>query len=571
MKRIVKGGCLTVCALMFSFSCMAVKAKPGIIDFIDGEGKTVQILLHGDESFHFVTDTQDNVMFLNERNVFEHLLLNDKQIKGAEYIRTIESDRLLKEKVVSGRNLSAPTSKKAKYTYSTSAFPTIGEPHSLVILVEYPDHGFNVENPKEYFEDFLNGENFTRDNGTGSVGKFYVENSKGAFKPTYDVYGPVKLKNKRRFYGGGDEDNAKYMVVEAVEALDETVDFSIYDHNDDGYVDSVYIIYSDKGEADSGIDETVWPYSWELEDEDIFLSADGVKFNTYGCSNEIQSDGDIEGIGTFTHEFGHVLGLPDLYNTEKYNDYSTPMEWSLMDSGSYNNDSRTPCNLSSFERYSLGWLTPEELVASGNYSIGNLAETNKAFIMTSEEKEDEFFILEYRMNTGWDTYLPSHGMLIWHIDFDQRMWDWNTVNNISNHQYVRLVRADNSADLRSLEGDSFPGTSTVTAFGKNTIPALKSWRNTDLNVTLLSNITENINDERCSFDVEVNEFRGSAGIENPALGPQFFISGQYIMVSEGEYTVYDLSGRTVGVVSKGNPLRLNKGIYISAGKKIMVK
>lgn len=567
----VKGGCLTICAIMFSFSCMAVKAKPGVIDFIDGDGKSVQILLHGDESFHFVTDTQDNVMVLNEKNIFEYLLLNDKPIKGEEYIRNIESNRFLKDKVVSGRNLCAPASRKAKYTYSTSAFPTIGEPHSLVILVEYPDYGFNVENPKDYFEDFLNGENFTRDNGTGSVRKFYVENSKGAFKPTYDIYGPVKLKNKRRYYGGGNEENAKYMVVEAVEALDDTVDFSQYDHNDDGYVDSIYIIYSDKGEANGGPSESVWPYSWELEDEGVFLSADGVKFNTYGCSNEIQGVGVMEGIGTFTHEFGHVLGLPDLYNTEKYSDYSTPLEWSLMDSGSYNNDSRTPCNLSSFERYSLGWLTPEELVASGNYSIGNLADTNKAFIMTSEENEDEFFILEYRMNTGWDTYLPSHGILIWHIDFSQTLWDFNTVNNINTHQYVRLVRADNQADKRTLEGDPFPGINMVTEFGKDTNPALKSWNNMDLNVTLLSNIAENVDDERCTFDVEVNEFRGSTGMQVSVIGSQFFISDQYIMVSEGEYPVYDLSGRAVGVVSKGNPLKLNKGIYISSGKKIMIK
>ena len=546
-KRILFGISLSI----VSFSGWAVKAKPEIIDYVQPDGTTIKMRLHGDENYHYATDIDGHLMTLNKGGFYEYAA-NDVTVKTL----MAESNN--------GRRKGSP-----KYRYSSSAFPTVGEPHSLVILVEYPDYGFNVENPKEYFEEFLNGDNFQKDGATGSCKKFYSENSYGAFIPTFDVYGPVKLKNNRRYYGGGNELNAYEMVVEAVEALDSQVDFSRYDHNDDGYVDSVYIIYSDKGEADGGPAEAVWPYSWELEEEGISLSADGVKFNTYGCSNELQSDNQIEGIGTFTHEFGHVLGLPDLYNTSNSYDNSTPDVWSLMDSGSYHNDCRTPCNLSSFERYSLGWLSPEELLASGEYLLGNLADTNKAFIMTTEEKEEEFFIAEYRRKSGWDSYLPAEGMLVWHIDFNQDAWDENIVNNNSRHQYAMLVRADGTNGSDTFNGDPFPGNKRVTEFGSTTTPALQSWNGNNLNVLALTDIRES-GEGSLYFTVTVNEFRGDAGIGEMVSESGITVSGDRISVSEGSFPVYDVSGKRIGIVSHEKDIVLNKGIYIVNGKKIII-
>lgn len=540
---------------LFSFCARAVKAKPGLVDFVQPDGSVIQIMLHGDESFHYATDSGGKLLKISPNGKYEYA----------------EEGLTVKSMMVESRGIRKAG--EPKYRYSISAFPTIGEPHSLVVLVEYPDYGFNVDDPKGYFEDFLNGENFSRNGGTGSCRQYYIENSSGAFKPTFDVLGPVMLKNNRKYYGGGNEDKACEMVVEAVEALDDEIDFSKYDHNNDGYVDSIYIIYADRGEADGGPSESVWPYSWELEEEDIFLEADGVKFNTYGVSNELKSEGVMEGIGTFTHEFGHVLGLPDLYNTEKYNDYSTPLEWSLMDSGNYNNDSRTPCNLSSFERYSLGWLTPREIVASGDYFIENLSRSNKAFIMTTEEKEDEFFLVEYRLQDGWDKYLPSHGMLIWHIDFNQNLWDWNTPNNVKDHHRVDLVRADNLKDRGTLEGDPFPGLDNNDEFSASSTPSLKSWSGVELNVNGIFNIREE-NGGLCSFEVSIKEERGpyedTTSVDEIMKEPEIIISGNGISISEGEHSVYDLSGRIVGIVRAGKFLDLNKGIYILNGKKIIL-
>ena len=173
----------------------------------------------------------------------------------------------------------------------------------------------------------------------------------------------------------------------------------------------------------------------------------------YACSNEIDHQTRRpDGIGTFVHEFSHVLGLPDLYATS-YTSAFTPGPFSPLDQGPYNNEGRTPPNYSSFERFALGWMEPikweTEYTASLNpdepenpedpedpqdpekegeqgddepevtvqaYTLPNMTDENVAFIAWASDKE--YFLFENRQQTGNDTYIPGHGMLIWHVDFD---------------------------------------------------------------------------------------------------------------------------------------------------------
>lgn len=567
---------------------MAVKAKPGVIEYREKDGTTIRVLLHGDEHAHFMSTTDNYLLVENEEGIYEYAVKDAKGFLVASGIRASAPATAVKRSLITVDEYKASTAMRVgktrssysvrsvekasgqpKYRYSSSAFPTTGTPHSLVILVEYPDHGFNVENPREYFNDFLNGDNFTQDKASGSVRQYYSENSCGSFVPTYDVYGPIMMKNYRRYYGGGQELNANQMVIESVEALDDTVDFSVYDHNDDGYVDSVYIIYADKGQADGGPGETVWPYSWELEEEGVDLYADGVKFNTYGCSNELQNDGDMEGIGTFTHEFGHVLGLPDLYNTFSGSDQSTPCNWSVMDNGSYNNDCRTPCHLSSFERYSLGWLDPVVIYNSGHFEIPELSSSNHACLFGTNDNPDEFYMLEYRKKEGWDRYLKGEGMLVWHIDFDQTSWDENTVNNDRTHQRIALVRADNAYGASSYSSDPFPGTLGVTEFSRQTTPGITSWNDSKINVTRIYNIAET--GECVEFDVETLEDLTPASVDRFETESDIQISGNTVSSSRGSVKIYDISGRMVGETAPGRPVTVENGLYIIGGKKVLIK
>lgn len=545
-----------------------MKAKPGIIEYTQGDGTVVEIMLHGDEHSHFATTPDGRPLRLDEKGCY---VAGEQSVSGRALAKGLSANH---SQILSASHSAghSPRYSPARYRYSSSAFPTTGAPHSLVVLVEYPDYAFSMEDPLEYFEDFLNGADFSRDGATGSCRQFFVDNSGGAFSPTFDVYGPVMMKNKRRFYGAGNEENACQMVVEAVEALDAEVDFSIYDHNDDGYVDSIYIIYAEKGQNDGGNAEAVWPYSWELEEEGVDLRADGVKFNTYGCSNELKGNGGVNGIGTFTHEFGHVLGLPDLYNTQTSSDNTTPSDWSTMDSGNYNNGSRTPPNLSAFERYSLGWLDPHEILGSRDYSLAPLGVSNKAYMMTTEEDPDEFFLVEYRRKEGWDAFLPAEGMLVWRCEFVQSIWDNNTVNNNRNHHYVELLRADNEklTTQNSYLGDPFPGSKGVTELSRDTRPALKSWHaNRSLNAVSLTGIRED--DGAVYFTATVEQERVPTGVESVTEDGILKVEGGVMTVDRGAVSVYDIAGRLVGVVTPERPLAPGAGLYIAGKKAVAIR
>lgn len=430
------------------------------------------------------------------------------------------------------------------------AFPVIGEQKGLVILVEYDDVEFKYGD-FDYFNRMLNEEGFSDHGSLGSVRDWFIDNSNGQFLPDFDVYGPVKLPNNRKYYGGNDiygNDQRPYeMAIHACQLLDEEVDFSQYDRDGDGLIDNVFIFYAGKGEHDSNIANAVWPHSWDVtlgvpEEEFIF---DGVQLNHYACTCEYPSGYKRpDGIGTFIHEFSHVMGLPDLYVTT-YTGGFTPGSWSVMDQGPYNNDRLTPPNYSSYEKVALGWIDFEPFT-EGRMEIPYLAETNIAYALPTE-KPTEFYFFENRQQRGNDEFIPGHGMLVWHVDYKEGVWETNTVNNTANHQYVDLVEADNVKSERTRDADAFPGPKEVTSFGFETKPKLASWKK-----------------EHLAYDIEDIEESEDGLISFTAVkyNPDENAVGTVEAVeSDGVY--YDLMGRRVA-----NP---GKGIYIRGGKKIVVK
>ncbi|MDE5870276.1 MAG: M6 family metalloprotease domain-containing protein, partial [Muribaculaceae bacterium] len=251
--------------------------------------------------------------------------------------------------------------------------------------------------------------------------------------------------------------------------LDKDVEFSQYDTDGDGYIDNVFIFYAGTGENRTGETDAVWPHtSWVTQLEYLPYTFDGVTLDRYACTNE-WVDKHPDGIGTFCHEFSHVMGLPDLYHTSYGSLPYTPGEWSVMDYGPYLNEGRTPPLYSSFERYALGWMTPEELTDNKSFALLPLS-SNQAYCVSRDGK-DELFFFENRQPEGWDRYLPGHGMVVWHVDYNDAIWDKRAVNNDEDYQRVDLIEADNIKSSLSRGGDSFPGTAGITEFNPSTVPA----------------------------------------------------------------------------------------------------
>jgi hypothetical protein len=215
----------------------------------------------------------------------------------------------------------------------------------------------------------------------------------------------------------------------------------------------------------------------------------------YSCSGEIYGweyygYTDPDGIGTIVHEFSHALGLMDLYDT----DYGTngaandPGEWDVMSGGSYLNDSRTPAGFSIWERYRLGFAEPEQITEKrAGYTLEPVNTSNKGYWIQSPN-ENEFFMIENRQQTGWDAYLPGHGMLVTRVEYDEDRWWENTINIYSYHMLYQLLRAGNSSE--SSDSDPFPGTNGVTSLNNLTTPSLKTWSGLDCEFGI-ANIAEN--------------------------------------------------------------------------------
>lgn len=491
----------------------AVPAKPGPLTIVN-EQDSMTIFLHGDENFHYCL-SEDGYLLTDNNGVLDYATVSQQGelvstgVKATPVAKRTPSVTQMLSKISRHAELqklhamsdSEPrklvarsplaTSAPAKGLFPGSHFPASGEQKALVILVEYANIGFTLDNPSDYFTRLLNEPGFSDYGGTGSAKDFFIENSMGEFQPHFDVLGPVKLAHDRSYYGGndflGNDRNAHEMVIEACQQLDETVDFSQYDRDGDGFIDNVFIFYAGRGEASGGTADTVWPHSWNITKASstpyIF---DGVQLDYYACTNE-WTGSRPDGIGTFVHEFSHVMGLPDLYATSSSSSAFTPGDWSVMDHGPYNNNGCTPPMYSAFERYALGWGEPVVLDKAQNATLPAIGTNTFAIIPTSDN--NEYFLIENRQQDAWDKYIPGHGMLVWHVDYETSVWSANRVNNNANHQYVDLEEADGMPDADTRAADAFPGANGITSFTDDTDPSMLTWSGTRLD-TPLTDITE---------------------------------------------------------------------------------
>jgi len=456
------------------------------------DGTTVGVRIVGDEFHHFYL-SEDGYLLVNDNETFYYadvddagrpvrsgIEASDPQSRSAEaerYLSAVDMDRVLASMENRRRlGVTRRAARRGPGLFPGAHFPATGEQKAIVILVEYSDVDMSLDEPLDYFSRMLSQEGFSDYGGTGSARDYFIECSHGLFVPEFDVFGPVRLPNTRAYYGAndfyGDDVRPADMIIEACQALDDEVDFSEYDRDGDGFIDNVFVFYAGAGEASGGPATSVWPHSWNV----MAATAtpylfDGVQLDRYACTNEWVGHRP-DGVGTFIHEFSHVIGLPDLYATS-YTSSFTPGSWSALDSGPYNNNGCTPPLYSAFERYSLGWLEPVEIDGPVSATLLPISENVAGIIRTGDD--NEYFLLENRQQAGWDAYIPGHGMLVWHIDYDADVWEQNIVNNKSTHQYVDIEEADDSRTDKSRAGDAFPGTANVTSLTDDTRPSTLTW------------------------------------------------------------------------------------------------
>lgn len=507
MKKIIILSLLVVCFVQTTF---AIPAYPKPLKVKQADGSWLTIQMRGDEHGHYVLTSDGIPLVFNARQEnYEYADWKDgkvqasgiKAVEASErtakvkaFVESLDKSAILEsfkrarlqqlQQTLSSRRNASLKAGSNPQKEKLNNFPTIGEVHSLVILVQFADTKFSTvgSDAHQFFNNMLNEPGFTYSNGAnGSARDFYLNSSNGRFQPQFDVIGPVTLPEKYSYYGankGSSVDNParlEQFVREACTLADPLVDFSQYDHNQDGYIDNIYFFYAGKGEADSGDGNAIWPHSAYYSDmakdaglSETSLKLNGVEVGNYTCSNEINGTlitPQPAGIGTFVHEFGHVLGLADHYDVNYGMTTFAPGSFDTMAQASYNNNGNTPAAFSAYERACLGWLDLTVLkngVDSLNV-LPDLNDSNKAYVVpVGGTNDEEYFIMENRQKKGWDAFIPGHGMLLWHIDYDAKAWEKNELNITGTHQRVDIVEADNKLTDNTRAGDPFPGTSNVT-------------------------------------------------------------------------------------------------------------
>ncbi len=243
--------------------------------------------------------------------------------------------------------------------------------------------------------------------------------------------------------------NSQKLVEDLVALVDPVLDFSAYDNNDNGFVDVVMVIHAGQGAELTGSDDDMWSHQWAIYPR---LTNDGVYVSSYTMQPEyLFSPGDMT-IGVFAHELGHAFGLPDLYDT----DYSSNGIgcWGIMSYGSWlgpHGNGGLPAQPSAWSRIQMGFVDP--VVVSTNINQQAIADVKTGGdifrLWTSGSPGDEYFLVENRQKTGYDTYLPASGLLVWHIDEAESSNDneWYPGLSPLNHYLVALEQSDGLFEL----------------------------------------------------------------------------------------------------------------------------
>lgn len=565
--------------LILFLSVAAVKAVPayrGATQVLQPDGSYVTLRLHGDEWSNFYTTDDGYSLVKNQEGYYVYAQLKEGRLEATDHVahdvalrtplekewlagfskfqKPAISENKAQQKAKELNRRSATLAKQRAGRYDYTKF------RGLVILVEYNDLSFSRDDYAQVADDMMNKayykgyDNSQYGKFTGSVRDYFVDNSMGLFEPHFDVVGPVRVDFSQ--YDPHQLENIDVINYEALKKIDKTVNFRQYDTDKDGMVDMIYFIYAGLGSNYGANDERLlWPHAGYITYGNQYVMLDGVNMGRYACSTELFGSEEmnmLDGIGTICHEFSHVLGLPDFYDTnyEKGGQSDTPDGWSLMASGCYKNYSRTPVGYSLFERYATGFATPKVITSEGTKRLDPLPLFNEGYRINTEV-EKEYFLLENRQPSlfVWDEYLPSHGMLVYRVDSTNTMvWERNEINANPYHNYYQVIRAGGSN--ATAECDPFPGKNGVNVLDNDSKPAsLLTWAGKKAQWGIY-NIVEQGNVIR----FEVRNSQSSDGISLPVKPKDEDASANQ--------PAYNLHGQRV---TKGY-----KGIVIRRGRKVRV-
>lgn len=389
----------------------------------------------------------------------------------------------------------------------------VGTRKALVLLVAFPDKKMNPISQPSLYNNLLFSDGMYP--APGSMRDFYQANSYNQFDVQGNTANCVLALHPSDYYAKNDgvhnkgfgpyPNNAQGLVEEVVKAADAFVNFA--DYATAGKVTDLFVVHAGQGAEMDYPSDLIWSHQGFLSES---VSVDGVEVSKYSMESEYVSSAGDATMGLFAHEYGHVLGLPDLYDTGDPSDSYGAGTWSLMAGGSWNgNLGSSPANLDAWSKIRLGWATP--IVPIPNLTEVTLPPSSSfpvIYKLKLAGGPNEYFLLENRQPLGFDAALPGSGLLIWHIDENGWSNQQQCVQNnnwlCDGHYKVALEQADGLYELENMysngnSGDPFPGSTLNRTFDFTTTPNSSSYASSEdtlIRVTQISvsgaNITANL-------------------------------------------------------------------------------
>ena len=604
MTQTVKQISLIICLMLCSLTTWAAKAESTPVQVRQADGSVITVILRGDEHINWYT-TLDGVLLVQgvDNNYYigkvekNGNLIATKQLAHEALTRSQAERNLIakqdKEKFFAYVNKVAEESENA---YNNSLltrgpivdsgyggvpyFPHTGSPKALVILAEFQDTTFTIQDTKEIFTNYLTNEGHFTDTRYGQdlnykgVRGYFKDCSYGQFTPEFDVVGPIKLPKEQTYYGEGD-DNIEALMEDACSAIDSIVDFADYDANNDGMVDLVYIIYAGHSANYRGNKvSNIWPKSGTVN---ISNTYDGKSIHRYGVSNELAGDENktkgkekINGIGLFCHEFSHTLGLPDIYAIDKKakNQNDQGMEfWDLMDGGTEVRGGRVPASYLAWEREVMGWMKIDEL--KNDSSIKNLKSIDnggKAYKIVNPNDSNEYIVLQSIQKgpwyQGWRDGTYAKGLLAYRVSYPfNKVNVFDYPNNEKGKPRVIPIPADGKilAGKNATSYLEYVNQHNGDLYPYNRIDYISGFKMFNGSILEKSIVNIKENDGGDSNNNYVNfEFKNG-------LVPTGIQSLSIIERSTSDNRIYTLDGRYVGTDASILP----HGIYIQNNKKFV--
>lgn len=478
----------------------AVPAYPRKVVYVLDDGTETVLTLKGDEHCKWAL-TEDGYTVLPGEDGWYYAMADSTQraVRSVHKLCAVgqRTEPLRRFLSVQPRGMvpaiaATRTRKAPARATSSQRSPVVGRRRALVVLMAFSDQAFTRSQAD--FDALFNQPRYSEDGAQGSVNDYFREASYGQLDMVSDVLGPYTAQYAMAYYGrntqSGDDANPHALFREALSYAAAEVNLADYDTDGDGYVDNLHIIFAGYGEEAGGPSNAIWSHEAAFS----AINVQQVKVDRYSCTPELRGNKGtgLSRIGPCCHEIGHALGAMDYYDT----DYSAggqfvgTGQWDIMADGSWNNEGITPAHFNPYTKaYDFGWVDVHTLHGSGTLQLQPSTTVRHAIYRIDTPADGEFYLMENRIRSGFDAYLPGEGLMLYHAhpSMDTKLRT-NKINATAPQMFYPVcasasVRKPSSqpSSYGSINsaGCPFPVSASAASFTTATVPAAFCWDGTD--------------------------------------------------------------------------------------------